>query len=152
MEFDKSRVFTALNADEVKVGSKGYFADSIRVLKETIKETLKDSCAAAYGEIDEIKNDSCACRFSIKKNSAYSFFYLVKEPMEKKYRPYHNTAEIPGGALLNIVLLNDETRFIITAADDKRVYLGPQRWVDMQSLYDNYMWPNGTPCGKEVEE
>jgi hypothetical protein len=83
MEFDKSRVFTALNADEVKVGSKGYFADSIRVLKETIKETLKDSCAAAYGEIDEIKNDSCACRFSIKKNSAYSFFYLVKEPMEK---------------------------------------------------------------------
>ncbi len=86
MEFDKSRVFTALNADEVKVGSKGYFADSIRILKETIKETLKDSCAAAYGEIDEIKDDSCSCRFSIKKNSAYSFFYLVKEPMEKKYR------------------------------------------------------------------
>lgn len=67
MEFDKAKVFTALNADEVKVGSKGYFADSIRVLKETIKETLKDSCAAAYGEIDEIKDDSCSCRFSIKK-------------------------------------------------------------------------------------
>lgn len=152
MEFDKSRVFTALNADEVKVGSKGYFADSIRILKETIKETLKDSCAAAYGEIDEIKDDSCLCRFSIKKKSAYSFFYLVKEPREKKYRPYHDTAEIPGGALLNIVLLNDKTRFIITAADDKRVYLGPQGWVDLQSLYDNYMWPNGTLCGKEDEE
>lgn len=152
MEFDKAKVFTALNADEVKVGSKGYFADSIRILKETIKETLKDSCAAAYGEIDEIKDDSCSCRFSIKKNSAYSFFYLVVEPREKKYRPYHNTAEIPGGALLNIVLLNDETRFIITAADDKRVYLGPQGWVDMQELYDNYMWPNGTPCGKEDRE
>lgn len=72
--------------------------------------------------------------------------------MEKKYRPYHNTAEIPGGALLNIVLLNGGTHFIITAVDDKRVYLDPQGWVDMQSLYDNYMWPNGTPCGKEVEE
>lgn len=67
MEFDKARVFTALNADEIKIGSEGYFADSIRILKETIKETLKDSCAAAYGEIDEIKDDSCSCRFSIKK-------------------------------------------------------------------------------------
>ena len=131
------------------VGSKGYFADSIRILKETIKETLKDSYAAAYGEIDEIKDDSCAYRFSIKKNSAYCFFYLVEEPEEKKYRPYHSPSEIPGGALLNIVLHNDGTYFIITAADNKRVYLGPNGWVDMQELYDNYMWPNGTPCGKK---
>lgn len=152
MEFDKSKVFTALNADEIKQGSKGYFANSIRILKETIKETLKDSCAATYGEIDEIKDDSCACRFSIKKNSAYSFFYLVKEPEEKKYRPYHSPSEIPGGALLNIVLHDDGTYFIITAADNKRVYLGSNGWVDMQELYDNYMWPNGTSCGKKVGE
>lgn len=33
MEFDKSRVFTALNADEIKVGSKGYFADNLRSLR-----------------------------------------------------------------------------------------------------------------------
>lgn len=28
MEFDKAKVFTALNPAEVKVGSKGYFANS----------------------------------------------------------------------------------------------------------------------------
>lgn len=29
MEFDKSRVYTAVNADELKIGSKCIFADTI---------------------------------------------------------------------------------------------------------------------------
>ena len=41
MEFDKSKVYTAVNADEVKVGSKGYFADTIAGLKNNIdKENI----------------------------------------------------------------------------------------------------------------
>lgn len=149
MEFDKAKVFTALNADEVMVGNSGYFADNLRSLRVAAEAKY----SKAYGEIEEIMNNSYGCRFRKKGGDTYPLFYLVEEPMEKKYRPYNNTAEIPGGALLNIVLLNDETRFIITAADDKRVYLGSQGWVDMQCLYDNYMWPNGTPCGiKEDRE
>lgn len=27
MEFDKNKVYTALNAEEIKVGNKGFFAD-----------------------------------------------------------------------------------------------------------------------------
>lgn len=38
MEFDKAKVFTALNADEIKQGSKGYFANSIRILIEENKK------------------------------------------------------------------------------------------------------------------
>lgn len=149
MEFDKAKVFTVLNADEVKIGSSGYFADNLRSLRVAAEE----ECSRAYGEIEEIMNNSYDCRFRKKNGDTYTLFYLAEETWEEKYRPYHNTAEIPGGALLNIVLLNDETRFIITAADDKRVYLDPQGWVDMQSLYDNYMWPNCTPCGiKEDRE
>lgn len=84
---------------------------------------------------------------------SWNLFYLVEEPEENEYRPYHSPSEIPGGALLNIVLHNDGTYFIITAADNKRVYLGSNGWVDMQELYDNYMWSNGTPCGiKEDRE
>lgn len=33
MTFDKNKVFTAINADEVKVGSKGFFGDTISGLK-----------------------------------------------------------------------------------------------------------------------
>lgn len=36
MEFDKSKVFTALNASEVKVGSKGYGSDTIEDLKNLV--------------------------------------------------------------------------------------------------------------------
>ena len=32
MEFDKSRVYTALNADELQIGSKCIFADTVKGL------------------------------------------------------------------------------------------------------------------------
>lgn len=146
MEFDKSRVFTALNAEEVKVGSKGYGSDSMEDLKNKVIK------GGELSELIEIRGEDSILRFIDGLFRSYSLFYLIKEPEEKKYRPYHSPAEIPCSALLNIVLQNDRTHFVITAVDDKRVYLGSQRWVDMQSLYDNYMWPNGTPCGKEVGE
>lgn len=38
MEFAKAKIFTALNADEVKVGSKGYFADNLRSLRGAAEE------------------------------------------------------------------------------------------------------------------
>lgn len=143
MEFDKTRVYSACNADEVKVGSKGYFADSISELKRKISEgdeplTLVKICG-----------EEAATRFTTLSASVYLLFYLVKEPEEKKYQPYYNTDEIPGGALLKIVSNVDGTRFLITAADDKRVYFGPQGWVDLYDLYEYYTWPDGTPCGVE---
>lgn len=36
MEFDKLKVYTALNASEVKVGSKGYGSDTIEDLKNKV--------------------------------------------------------------------------------------------------------------------
>lgn len=38
MEFDKAKVFTVLNADEVKIGSSGYFADNLRSLRVAAEE------------------------------------------------------------------------------------------------------------------
>lgn len=146
MKFDKTRVYSACNADEVKVGSKGYFADSISELKRKISEgdeplTLVKICG-----------EEAATRFTTLSASVYLLFYLVEEPKEKKYQPYYNTDEIPGCVLLKTVSNIDGTRFIITAADDKRVYLGPQGWVDLYDLYEYYTWPDGTPCGKEEQE
>lgn len=164
MEFDKSKVFTALNADEIKQGSKGYFANSIRILKETIKETLKDSCAATYGEIDEIKDDSCACRFIIKKNSAYSFFYLVEKPKEKELRPYKDTDEmidhfcrhfnlIPQDHRLpTLWVKNDNRKYLITRVSENTVTMCFENDVStfsLRILFDDYTWLDGSPCGIE---
>ena len=164
MEFDKAKVFTALNADEVMVGSKGYFANSIRILKET----LKDSCAAAYGEIDEIKDDSCAYRFSMKKNSAYCFFYLVKEHREKKLRPYNNTDEmvedfkerfnvnVPPYEMPLIWVKTkgtDKKYLIVRFASDLTICLNFEVYnPTFEDLVEGYTYLDGSPCGIEEDE
>lgn len=146
MEFDKSRVFTALNAEEVKVGSKGYGADSIEDLKDKV------ITGGELSELGEVRGEGSILRFIDTLSRSYALFYLVKEPKEKPYRPYKDTDEIPDGAMLNVVISHDSTRLLITAVEDKRVYLGPQGWVDMFDLYKYYLWSDGTPCGKEVSE
>lgn len=145
MKFDKTRVYSICNADEVKVGSKGFFADNISDLKKKVNEGHELlTLVKIYGE-------KSATRFSISSISSYILFYLVEEPEEKKYRPYNDTAEIPGGALLKIAVSSDNTRLLITAAEDKRVYLGPQGWVDLYDLYKYYTWHDGIPCGVEEQ-
>ncbi len=143
MDIDNNRLYTAFNADKVKVGSKGYFADSIHELKRKINES------EAPFTLTKIYGEEAAARFSITSVSSYILFYLIEEPKEKTYRPYKDTTEMPGGAMLNVVVASDSTRLLITAVEDKRVYLGPQGWVDMLDLYKYYTWPNGTLCGKE---
>lgn len=146
MKFDKTRVYTAFNADEVKVGSKGYFADSINELKRKVDEGNETST------LTKIFGEESATRFSVSPVSSYILFYLVEEPKEKVYRPYNNTAEMLNGTMLDIVVSSDGTRLLVTAAEDKRVYLGPHGWVSLLDLYTCYTWSDGTPCGVEEQE
>ena len=41
MEFDKSRVYTALNADELKIGSKVILGNTLSELKEAVETEKK---------------------------------------------------------------------------------------------------------------
>lgn len=143
MEFNKTKVFTALNASEVKVGSKGYGSDTIEDLKNKVITGGK------LLELAEIRGEDSILRFIDTLHQSYALFYFVEEPKEKIYKPYDDTAEMPNGAMLDIVVSRDGTRLLITAVEDKRVYLGPQGWVDLYDLYKYYTWPNGNPCGVE---
>ena len=64
MEFDKSRVYTALNADELKQGDKVIVGDSLRFLRqevegggyiETLKEVLDESHLQRFKAIDGVE-------------------------------------------------------------------------------------------------
>ena len=147
MELDKHRIYTVVNADEVKLGSAGYFADNIYSLQQAVQYKDKE----CFGKVEDIKDIDTGFRFVTDNDACFSLFYLAEEPEEKKYRPYHNTAEIPNGAMLNVVVSRDGTRFLITAVEDKRVYLGPHGWTDLYDLYEYYTWSDGTPCGAEQE-
>ena len=79
MEFDKSRVYTALNADELKVGSKVIVAETLAHLKILLKE--RDAQI-----LEKIRDESYACRFVINNGVPFLFAYLVEEPEEKKLK------------------------------------------------------------------
>ena len=79
MEFDKSKVFTAINADELKVGSKGYFADRKEILIEQVQSEKNSFC------LTRIRDGEFP--FGIKNGSLFRYFYLVEEPKEPTKRP-----------------------------------------------------------------
>lgn len=99
MEFDKTKIYTAVNADEVKVGSKGYFADSLAYLRRQIEENR------TVEQVKEIIADSNPCRFVSENRGeeVFQLFYLVKTSKEscrpygvselKKYIVHGNTGE-----------------------------------------------------------
>lgn len=76
MVFDKSRVYTVLNADELKIGSEVIVDDSLFHLKELVESGAETSI------LKEICPDAVAYRFGVE-DSVFAFAYLVSEPVEK---------------------------------------------------------------------
>lgn len=82
MEFDINRVYTAVNADEVKAGSKVICANTIKDLKRKVAEN-------EITEIKGIKDDCYENRFSAWFDDdllGYALAYLISEPEEKKLK------------------------------------------------------------------
>ena len=76
MNFDKSRVYTALNAEELKVGSKVIVADSLLELKENI------SNLRLIKIFEEFKLERGGHKFLCDDGFTYHLAYLVEEPKE----------------------------------------------------------------------
>ena len=81
MEFDKSKVYTALNADELKVGSKVILADSL----ECIKHYVKRNQSIDIDTLVEVREERFIARF-FNGSATYNLAYLVSEPEEKKLK------------------------------------------------------------------
>lgn len=167
MKFDKSKVYTALNADEVKVGSKGYFACNIKVLREAVQ----DEDDVMFGKIEEIFADFASCRFGIENESGYGLFYLVEEPKEKQFRPYKDTDEMIedfkrrynsyGGwsgkdnpmynPLIWIKTKGADNKYLIVRfASALTICLNTEVFtLTFEDLVEGYTYLDGTPCGIE---
>lgn len=81
MEFDKTRVYTALNADELKVGSRVIIGNTIEELKNRVQNGTTPLT------LSEIRSDFYEKRFKVEEyeeDSVFSFIYLISEPEEKK--------------------------------------------------------------------
>ena len=80
MKFDKSKVYTAVNADELKVGSQIICADDLADLKTRVTTNNFEST-----RLMKITDESCLHRFVTQENR-YVLAYLVSEPEEKKLK------------------------------------------------------------------
>lgn len=82
MTFDKSRVYTALNADELKVGSIVYVANSLAGLKETV---INESILLKH-KIQAIRSENERTRFYVEDDTDWFLAYLISEPEENKLK------------------------------------------------------------------
>lgn len=78
MEFDKSKVYTTFNCDEVKIGSKGYFADYKEDLIACVLENNKEDCLT----LKRIASNN-DYGFGIDDDLWYRYFYLVEESKKR---------------------------------------------------------------------
>jgi len=95
MEFDKSRVYTALNAGELKVGSKCIFADTIQELRQKVQGGYRaGDCAEDYFScLAKIFDDDMAERLVSDRDNAYLYAYLIAPPAEVGFRNKEKISE-----------------------------------------------------------
>lgn len=111
MEFDVSKVYTSVNADELKVGSKVFCAFSLSDLKKRVDE------GDEITEVFKIFPDSMEHRINVYYKDGYFSYplaYLVEEPEEKKLK----VADLKLGDILTPKYDEEKTRyFSITGID-----------------------------------
>lgn len=163
MEYDESRVYTSLNAGELKVGDKVILADNIAELIRLVKFDLNIT------ELKGIRTISCNARF--EGNTLNFLAYLVERKVErkkeKKYRPYESIDEFvsdfikkfntncPKYGMPFIWVKSKETsmKHLVRSfyADVEEVGVA-SNIIKLNWLFNEYEYLDGSPCGKEIEE
>ena len=151
MEFDKSRVYTAVNADELKVGSKVYVSDNIAYLRECIEDNF-ESCI-----LTRVMSEKEAKRFCIDKScEKWQLAYLIEPPAEPKYKPFENIDKAMEAIKEHGEWLKHKTlvfRLLITGVDNGGCYLGDTDFWSFKVLFQYFVFADdGSPCGELVEE
>ena len=156
MEFDKSRVYTVLNADELPIGSKCVFADTVKALREEVetgdtvdvvrKFTGLYGCVEDYGDI----------QFS-DGFYTYNYAYLIEPPAEPKHKPFESVEKAMGAIKKHGGWIKSKTTqgyFLIGALKSKKfTIIGHEYWEPFSFLLEHYVFADdGSPCGELMEE
>lgn len=169
MEFDKSRVYTALNADELQIGSKCIFANGIKEIKDCLQTRFFN-----IETLTKIKDEAYCARFIIHNHSLhqdmdYALAYLIELPTEPKPKPFENLKQLivatekHGKTVKSIAGQNEST--IIGMTLSNRVIIdksfsqsfgqpyGGKVSCTTEELLDNFVFlSDNSPCGELVEE
>lgn len=154
MEFDKSRVYTVLNADELKVGSTVFVADTLAYLKEVVNDERSDRRV----KLDRIASECCDSRFHADSEN-WLLAYLISPPKEPKYKPFsdtetaYKTITAHGGWIKTVT----GEYLMITGIDighrpNKAILVG-RHWYSAQAAFDTCIFADdGSLVGEKVED
>lgn len=152
MEFDKSRIYTAINADELQIGSKVILSNVLSELKEAVEVEKEE----AIQTLAIIRGENEVLRFTGDKyHSGYTLAYLIEPPAEKKYKPFGSVEEAMkaikahGGWVKN---MTRNSSYAVVAYYAETVETS-QYIINLEALLDKYVFADdGSPCGVLVEE
>ena len=152
MEFDKSKVYTAVNADELKVGSKVYVSDNIYYLRECVEDNF-ESCILA-----RVMSEKEPKRFCIdKSNEKWQLAYLIEPPSKPKYRPFESVEKAIEASKKHGGWVKDKKNnvqlLVVGFDDDNGFFLGNGYSCSYTVLFLDYVFADDdSPCGELVEE
>ena len=156
MEFDKSSVYTAVNADELPIGSKCVFADDLRELRRLV--SIEDTSQVLIA----IKGESYKYRFEQAKadcmgDTLFALAYLIEQPAEPKYKPFESIEKAMEAIRKHGGWIKSKTTqgyFLIGALKSKKFpIIGHEYWEPFSFLLEHYVFADdGSPCGELVEE
>lgn len=102
MEYNKSKVYTALNADKLEVGSKVILSDTLDNLKVYVKNK------SYIGVLTDIKEEKYEHRFARDNSSIrFALAYLVEPPKKLKWADLKVGDVIKRGGRTSMVICID---------------------------------------------
>ena len=155
MEFDKVRAFTAMNADELKVGSKCIFADTVKALR---KKVQADDAAQYVKPFIRLHDNGYDVQF-LADCYLYNYAYLVEPPAGAKYRPFESIDKAMGAIKKHGGWVRDEgtgCTFLVLGygkhKEDFSIYINSE-WVPLEDLFIDFVFADdSSPCGELVKE
>ena len=150
MKFEKTRVYTALNAEELPIGSVCIYADALRELRKRVQTDSSEYKQVLTG----LHDDSYTARF-MTAEYFYALAYLIEPPAKQKYKPFESVKEAMEAIKKHggwIKQKNSGMQFIVYAKDIGLIRIA-DGWYTMQELFERFVFADdGSPCGELVEE
>ena len=154
MEFDKSKVYTALNADELPIGSKCIFADTLGALSAKVQsEAYKNFITI----LKRIYNDGSYNRFDTG-DDLFCFAYLIESSSKPMYKPFESVEKAMEAIWQHDRWIRDTSHniFLVSGYSAEFVEVSDQLgdyWKSLSDLFHYYVFADdGSPCGELVEE
>ena len=148
MEFDKSRVYTAVNADELKIGSRCIFADTIQGLRQKVQD---ENAETYVGILTNLYDDDSGERFATGCFT-YIYAYLIEPPKYEAFESIENAMEAikaHGGWVRDTT----SNRCYAVVAYDEATVETEQDAFGVDALFDGFVFvDDGSPCGERVEK